>query len=87
MTRCPVVRVKTVVHLFKYKLEARRRRRGVGWAGVRSVLSTHCSAAKLHSKRRPTAYKFKVIKSNFCQKKDEVLIDHKNSKLIKTIIK
>jgi hypothetical protein len=71
----------------KLKIKIKQQLRNVGWAGVRSVLSTHCSAAKLHSKRRPTAYKFKVIKSNFCQKKDEVLIDHKNSKLIKTIIK
>jgi hypothetical protein len=47
MTRCPV-KVKSFVHEVYDKLEAREK--GVGWAGVRSVFSTHCSA-KLHSRR------------------------------------
>ena len=47
MTRCSV-RVKTFVHKSKNKLETRGK--CVGWTGVSTILSVHCSA-KLHSKK------------------------------------
>ena len=65
MTRCSV-RVKTFVDKSKYKLE--KRGKCVGWTGVSTILSVHCSA-KLHSKKGGQLIEiFKLFKVNYVRK-------------------
>ena len=65
MTRCSV-RVKTFVHKTKNELETRGK--CVGWTGVSTILSVHCSA-KLHSKKGGQLIEiFKLFKVNYVRK-------------------
>ena len=71
MTRCSV-RVKTFVHKSKNKLETRGK--CVGWTGVSTILSVHCSA-KLHSKKGGQLIEiFKLFKIKYFRKNDQFML-------------
>jgi hypothetical protein len=56
------------------KINLKQKERGVGWTGVRSVLSVHC-LARLHSKKGDQLIVICKFK-NHVRKKDHVLVEN-----------
>ena len=55
-------------------IKLKQKERGVGWTGVRSVLSVHC-LARLHSKKGDQLIVICKFK-NHVRKKDQVLVEN-----------
>ena len=61
------------------KINLKQKERGVGWAGVRSVLSAHC-LARLHSKKGDQLIVICKCKIIYVTKKDQVLVENNVNK-------